>query len=716
MVREPIGLYIFRYIVGFGILFFMAMLYWSSLLVEEDLKSVANGVQEIKKELALVKTEMALLRKEVFNAPAGRDFQKNEKSSHSKNIEKQLQERPHMDPKLPNLLHADLFYQDVLPKLLPENFKPSGVRRGDVIGKPDTLHPFLNLVPFSTYVSQCQIQLATLEVGKYETMAPYFAIKIEERQRPDAGPGDHASEFWVHLRDDVYWQPLKAEHFGSDVQLAPMFFEKHQVTAHDVKFYVDVILNPFVQEPGAVALRNYYADIEEIRVIDDLTLVVRWKAELVQGTDGKPSAKVKYAAKSLTGSLTPLARFVYQYFPDGKKILEEDSDPDTYRKNSVWAQQFSRHWARQVIVGCGPWIFDGMTDKLIRFTRNPDHFNPLEVLVEAMEVQFKDAPEATWLDFKTLQTDTYTLSPSRLLDLKNFLNSQEYHEQENKGLGVHELEYLDRVYAFIGWNQATPFFKNKKVRQAMTMAIDINRLISQNLNGMAVPTTGTFALDSSAYDLTLAQWPYDPDESKRLLEDEGWYDSDGSGIRDKIIDGKKVKFSFALSYYVKNPISKINCEYIATALKEIGVDCRLKGLDIADLMHDFDNKEFDAICFGWALGTPPDEPKQLWHSSGAKEKGSSNIVGFANPEADRIIEGLIYEYDPKRRQELYHRFDAIIYDEQPYTFLYVPKNKLLYRDYLKDVFIPSERQDLIPGADVSQPDLNVTWLSQPDGS
>lgn len=702
MVREPLSLYIFRYIVGFGILFFMAMIYWSSLLVEEDLKQVINQLEDVKKELSDTKAEVAFRKNHQVNGL---------EEHHQGSSPAKIVKRDQIDAKLPNLLHPDPFYEKVLPQLLPKNFKPAGTRQIDGIGKPDTLHPFLNLAPYSNFIDQCQLQLATLEIGKYETMAPSLAIKMEERQAKD-GKG---IEYWIHLRDQVYWQPLNKKHFPADFKLADSFFESHQVTAYDVKFYVDAILNPFVQEAGAVALRNYYSDIEEIRVVDDLTLVVRWKAQQISGPEGEPLSKVKYAAKWLTGSLKPLARFVYQYFSDGKKIIEEDdSDVMTYRNNSVWAQQFSKHWARQIIVGCGPWMFDGMTDKLMRFVRNPMHYNPLEVLVEAMEVQFKDSPEAVWLDFKSVQTDTYILNPSKQLELKNYLASDEYKAQKDKnGLKVNQLEYLDRVYFYIGWNQAVPFFKSRSVRQAMTMAIDIRRMITQNLNGMAVPTTGTFALDSSAYDLTLAAWPYDPDESKRLLEEDGWYDSDGDGIRDKVIDGQKISFSFYLSYFVKSPIMKINCEYIAAALKEIGVNCQLKGLDTADLMHDFDNKEFDAIYFGWALGTPPEEPKQLWHSSGAKEKGSSNAVGFANPEIDKIIEELVYEDQPEKRKSLYHRFNQIIYDEQPYTFLYVPKNLLLYRDYIKNLFIPTERQDLIPGANMSQPDLNIIWLDPP---
>ncbi|MCE5316045.1 MAG: permease, partial [Parachlamydia sp.] len=127
----------------------------------------------------------------------------------------------------------------------------------------------------------------------------------------------------------------------------------------------------------------------------------------------------------------------------------------------------------------------------------------------------------------------------------------------------------------------------------------------------------------------------------------------------------------------------------------------------------FDDKSFDAVLLGWSLGSPPEEPRQLWSSAGATEKGSSNAVGFSNKEADAIIDALEYESNPQKRQELYHRFHKIIYEEQPYTFLYTPKTTLLYRQYIQNVFIPAKRQDLVPGANVTEPDSSIFCIKEP---
>jgi peptide/nickel transport system substrate-binding protein len=327
-----------------------------------------------------------------------------------------------------------------------------------------------------------------------------------------------------------------------------------------------------------------------------------------------------------------------------------------------------------------------------------------------MIITFKDTPENVWQDFQNGLIDYYSLDSSKLLDYQDFLSSKQYLKQKERGLALKQITYIDRAYSYVGWNQKTNWFASKNVRRAMSYAIDVDRLILQNLNNMGVKITSTFAIDSPAFDPTLQAIEFDPEKAKKLLDQEGWIDQDGDGIRDKIIDGKKEIFTFTLNYYVKNPLAKKNCESIRSMLLKIGVDCRPEGLDVADLIKVFDDKDFDAIYFGWALGTPPEDPRQLWHSSGSTIKGSSNAVGFKNDEADSIIEKLTFENDLAKRQKLYHDFNRILYDDQPYTFLFSPKVTLVYREYVQNVFLPTDFKNKIPGININQPDLKIIWL------
>ncbi|WP_068471397.1 ABC transporter substrate-binding protein [Candidatus Protochlamydia phocaeensis] len=702
MNKEPIGLYLFRFVLGFGLFAFMAMLYWSSVLIEENLKFLRSDLVQIKSDLFSLRTEIERVRTDMLKTLLERS---NFIPAPSLQSPSQKVNESATAAQADNLLSPDPFYETTLPQLLGPEFKAHGIRKEATIGKPDNLHPFSNWSEIATWNRLCTVGVAGQEIGKYETLTPDMALKMELRENAQKQP-----EYWIFLRQDVFWEPLRQNHFSEGVVLAPHFFRKHPVTAHDFKFYFDAVMNPHVEEPNAVSLRTYLSDIEDIQVVDDYTMVVRWKTQKIK--DGKESEafRAKYLSKSLTGSLRPLASFVYKYFSDGSKIIEDDSAPQTYRTNPIWAQNFSHHWANNVIVSCGAWLFDGMTDREIRFRRNPNFYDPLAALAEAYEIKFKDSPDAIWEEFKTGKLDLFTLPPHQLSELDRFLQSSPYQFQEKQGLAIKRLDYLARSYSYIGWNQANPLFKSKKVRQALTMAIDRERIIQQNLNGMGIQITGTFFPLSPSYDPSLKPYPFDPQQALRLLSEEGWYDSKGEGVLGKVIDGKYTPFKFTLTYYVKNPTTKSICEYIATTLKEIGIICNINGVDLADLSAAFDDKSFDALFLAWTLGTPPEDPKQLWYSTGAKQKGSSNSIGFSNAEVDAIIDRLDYEYDYQKRLELYHRFDAIIYEEAPYTFLYAPKEALAYRSYLQNVFIPADRQDLIPGANVGEPVPEIFWI------
>ncbi|MCE5317952.1 MAG: ABC transporter substrate-binding protein, partial [Parachlamydia sp.] len=559
MTKEPIGLYIFRFVLALGLFAFMAMLYWSSLLLEEDVKAVRSDMQQIKEELSTLRSDVA---HPVMNAASAQESKK-----------QIVDRREHIDATLPNLLTPDPFFEKTLPTMLGPDFKPHGTFHHATLGRPDNLHPFSNWAEVSNWIGLCIAGVAKQEFGKYETLSPDLALKMEER--PSSVQG--VPEFWVHLREGLFWQPLQKDFFSENVNLSDFFLKKHPVTAEDFKFWFDALMNPHNQTPGAVAQRNYFGDIEEIRVLDPLTFVVRWKAKEVE-IEGKKEKRIRYIARLLTGGVRPLASFVYKYFPDGKKILEDDNAPDTYRTSSVWAQNFAQHWAKNIIPSCGPWMFEGMTERQVSFRRNPDFYLPLAALADAMEVTIKDSADSIWQDFQGNALDTYSLQPDKKLEWEQFQKSANYQSQKAQDQAIEQLDYLDRRYTYIGWNEAKPFFKEASVRRALTMAIDRNRIIREALHGMGIEVTGPFFHDSPSYDSTVAPLPYDAQKARQNLEEAGWYDSNGDGVIDKVIDGKRISFEFTLTYYVKNTTAKVVAEMVATALKKVGILCNPNGV------------------------------------------------------------------------------------------------------------------------------------------
>ena len=81
------------------------------------------------------------------------------------------------------------------------------------------------------------------------------------------------------------------------------------------------------------------------------------------------------------------------------------------------------------------------------------------------------------------------------------------------------------------------------------------------------------------------------------------------------------------------------------------------------------------ISFGsWIASPIPDDPKQIWSTT--SYEGGSNYVGFGDQKSDAIIEKIRYELDDKKRTELYMQFQQVVYDAQPYIFMYTPLNRM----------------------------------------
>jgi peptide/nickel transport system substrate-binding protein len=456
MDREPLALYVFRFVMGLGLFAFMAMLYWSSVMLEHDVKALRSEVMQLRSDMFNWSGAIERVRGDILQALAqGHSTAAIGQAAIERALPSDNNSLAAMsDERYPNLLQTDLFYQNVLPKLLGNKFKPQGVLHTSTIVKPESLHPFNGNADVISWNQMCRGAVGQNKFGIYDSLAPDLATKMEERKDDATG----VSEYWIFLRRDIYWQPLEPRFFEG-VELAPLFLRKHPVTAHDFKLYYDAIMNPYMQEMGAVALRSYIGNIDTVRVVDDHTFVVRWKTQPVEQPDGTVRNLVQYNAKLMTAALQPLPGFVCKHFTDGSKILEEDSAEDSYRTSSVWAQNYAQHWSKNTIISCGPWVFDGMTDQQIRMRRNTEYYNPLAVLVEASETSFRSSSDALWQDFQALKTDTYILSPEKLSEWETFKKSAVYAQQQERNLGIERLDYVARSYSYVAWNQNKPYYR-----------------------------------------------------------------------------------------------------------------------------------------------------------------------------------------------------------------------------------------------------------------
>jgi len=451
-------------------------------------------------------------------------------------------------------------------------------------------------------------------------------------------------EYTIRLRKGVSWHPTK---FPDGTPIPP-----RECTAADVKFTFDCILNRHVD---AAALRSYYEDPEareeserikiRVSVLDPYTLRVKW-------------TKPYFLSDLFTLGIPVIPRHVYSVDEKGEPISLDFLSEE-------FARGFNNHWHNSLLCGTGPLRFVlWKKNERLELARNPSYWGSPFYF---SRVVFRNIPNPN----TSLQ-----MLLNRELDsagiAEKMLYVQTRQEDAVRAGRVRLVEYDYPGYRYLGWNQKREIFRDRSVRTALALAVPVDQIIDKILYGLASRITGPFLPGSTACDDSLLPLPYDPARAVRLLEEAGWRDSNGNGIRDKTIGGKLIEFRFDLMIYADSPMYKTIAEVIKEEFRQIGVDVQISPLKWALMLEKLDRKEFDACLLGWAMSWKQD-PFQIFHGSQADVPSSSNYIGYRNPELDRLIESLRVTFDHDRQRALYHRIHRILYEDQPYAFLFCDK-------------------------------------------
>jgi peptide/nickel transport system substrate-binding protein len=216
-----------------------------------------------------------------------------------------------------------------------------------------------------------------------------------------------------------------------------------------------------------------------------------------------------------------------------------------------------------------------------------------------------------------------------------------------------------------GWNIATPFFADRRVRRAMGYAFDHQRLLEQLCYGLYTPCTGPFPAEAWMASKRKAEpFRQDFDTAEALLDEAGWVDHDNDGVRDKEIEGRLVPFEFSMLVSQQPQRVKI-CTLLKENLEQIGVRMNVRPLEATVIQQLTQERKFQAYFGGWGSGTDPDSSENIWATGAGR-----NFVGYSNPEVDRLFVEGRRELDRGKRAGKYGRIQEILQDDQPYTWLY----------------------------------------------
>jgi len=226
--------------------------------------------------------------------------------------------------------------------------------------------------------------------------------------------------------------------------------------------------------------------------------------------------------------------------------------------------------------------------------------------------------------------------------------------------GVNVYQYAAFMYTFLGYNLNHPTYADLRVRRAITHALDRDAMVEQVLGGHGQVVHSHASPARWDYNPDVPVVPYDPAEAARLLDEAGWL-LGADGLRYK--DGQP--FVMRLAINVESQLYGETAAFVQQALREVGIQVEITPMAWEDFLAHISSEAKETYLLGWSLGFDPD-PHSIFHSQG----GFRDITGYANPEADRLIEEGRATTDVARRREIYGRLQEVLAEEQVYTWLF----------------------------------------------
>ena len=438
----------------------------------------------------------------------------------------------------------------------------------------------------------------------------------------------------VNLRDDVYWS------------------DSVKFTAQDVIFTFDLYSDPDVQSRFYGMFQNFYQD-------KNLHIDVNKTFEALSSYKLKINF-IKKSSPDLFELACPiLPKHIYEKY-DRKKLSSADLST-----NPVIDGPFKLYkWEK------GQSIILSANDK--SFLHKPGTIDRLI---------FKVVPDYN----------------SRLTQLKNgeidVMESIRPEDKNDLGKNINIVPVKGREYEYLGWNNISTdeyakgkivqnkLFGDKNVRMALTHAIDRKEILDEYLQGSGqIAVSSVSPIFKNYIDSTITPYDYNIDKAKTLLAQEGWKDSDNDGVLDK----GGMKFSFTLNIPSGNPRRDYEATIIKNNLKEIGIQVDVQTIEPSTFFDELYKKKFNAWIAGFIIPLPM-SLKPFWNSD--IQSNIFNVANYQNKQADNIMDQLEERISEKERIELYKKFENIMHEDQPVTFMFWLDDAVGYNKRIKNIDI-----------------------------
>jgi peptide/nickel transport system substrate-binding protein len=393
------------------------------------------------------------------------------------------------------------------------------------------------------------------------------------------------------------------------------FHDGTPLTAHDVAFTYQLAVHPDFQGPWAAQFRS----LRSVDVLDDYT---------VRFTLAEPDAL--FANYTIVGILP-------------RHLLEQVpvADLGNYRAFNVDAP-----------IGAGPFKFRSWPAGENLVLDAFDDYYGGRPYVDRVTFRFIPNASARVLALEAGEVDHTAIPPAEIATVRAMPH-----------VVLHDALTLN--YSYIAWNLRNPLLADRRVRQALTHAIDRQEIVDTLFEGQAVvahsPASPVIVW---AHADDVRKFDYDPDRAKALLAEAGWVPgSDGMLTKDGM--------PFEIEFLTSEGSADLFV-IVQQALRQVGIEAGLLQLEYGAFLQRIrpPSSDFDAAFLGWQLQENAD-PSPQWHSRSMMQ--GANNVGFSDPRVDELIDRSVRLLDREQRAAVLKEVWRILAEEQPVTFLYHPR-------------------------------------------
>jgi len=422
-----------------------------------------------------------------------------------------------------------------------------------------------------------------------------------------------------------------------------------ELTMEDWKFALETIANKDYQEAGGsrysnvemiVGVEEYREgkekEISGVKIIDPYTMTVT----------------VKEASPNTLDNIWS--------YPMPKKYFQGVAVKDMINSSQV----------RKNPIGLGPFkIKKIQPGEFVEFERFDDYWQGKPML-DGIVLKVVDASMATSLLQKG-EIDVMTVPASQYLDAQKLSNIQL--------IKTDELAYSYIGFKLGKWDakqekivlDPNSKFADKRLRKAMYYALDRQALIDKLGNGLGTVLNVPMATVSWAKipDDQINKYEFSSEKAKQLLDEAGYKDIDGDGLREDP-QGKKLTFNFDAMSGAET--SELRAQLIMQMWKDVGLNVKLNG-SLKDFNSFYDSVKQDdpsveIFSAAWNMASDPD-PSGVWRINDIW-----NLHRWYSDESERLIkEGIsLKAYDQEYRKQVYYDWQKLVNEEVPMLYLNSP--------------------------------------------